>query len=100
MWLQLPAVKLEEGVERVTRDATLEEELFLGLRQLAGIDLRRIECQYGVALQAKVDCLSSAGMLEREGEVVRIPAGKLSVSNEIFVELLRDLIPLQSSRAT
>jgi hypothetical protein len=38
-------------------------------------------------------------MLEREGEVVRIPAGKMSVSNEVFVELLRDLIPLQSSQS-
>jgi putative oxygen-independent coproporphyrinogen III oxidase len=90
----------EEGVERVTRDAALEEELFLGLRQLAGIDLRRIEREYGVALQTKVDRLSSAGMLEREGEVVRVPAGKMSVSNEVFVELLRDLIPLQPSQAT
>ncbi len=26
----------------------LEEEMFLGLRQLAGIDLERIEKQYGV----------------------------------------------------
>jgi len=28
-------------------------------------------------------------MLEREGEVVRLAAGKLSVSNEVIVELLR-----------
>jgi putative oxygen-independent coproporphyrinogen III oxidase len=90
----------EEGVERVTRDAALEEELFLGLRQLAGIDLGRIERNYGVTLQAKVDRLSSAGMLAREGHVVRIPPGKMSVSNEVFVELLRDLIPLETSQET
>jgi putative oxygen-independent coproporphyrinogen III oxidase len=90
----------EEGVERVTRDAALEEELFLGLRQLAGIDLRRIERQYGVTLQPKVDRLCSAGMLVREGDVVRIPAGKMSVSNEVFVDLLRDLIPLEASQET
>jgi oxygen-independent coproporphyrinogen-3 oxidase len=89
----------QESVERVTRDAALEEELFLGLRQLAGIDLRRIERDYGVTLQLKVDRLSSAGMLERQGDVVRIPPGKMSVSNEVFVELLRDLIPLQASDA-
>jgi oxygen-independent coproporphyrinogen-3 oxidase len=90
-----------EGVERVTRDAALEEELFLGLRQLAGIDVGRIERNYGITLERKVVGLSSAGMLEREGDVVRIPAGKMSVSNEVFVELLRDLIPLQpASQAT
>lgn len=88
----------EEGVERVTRDAALEEEVFLGLRQLAGVDLRRIERQYGVALQPRVDRLSSAGMLLHEGDVVRIPAAKMSVSNEVFVELLRDLTPLDGSQ--
>jgi oxygen-independent coproporphyrinogen-3 oxidase len=88
----------EEGVERVTRDAALEEEVFLGLRQLTGIDLRRIERQYGVTLQSKVDRLSSAGMLLREGDLVRIPAVKMSVSNEVFVELLRDLTPLDGSQ--
>ncbi len=41
----------EESVERVTREAALEEEMFLGLRQLAGVDLRRIEREYGVDLQ-------------------------------------------------
>jgi len=88
----------EEGVERVTRAAALEEEIFLGLRQLAGIDLRRIERQYGIPLQRKVERLSSAGMLVREGDVIRIPAGKMGVSNEVFVELLRDLAPLESSQ--
>jgi oxygen-independent coproporphyrinogen-3 oxidase len=91
----------EEGVERVTREAALEEELFLGLRQLAGIDLGRIEREYGITLERKVEGLSSAGMLEREGDVVRIPARKMSVSTEVFVELLRDLIPQQpGSQAT
>jgi putative oxygen-independent coproporphyrinogen III oxidase len=88
----------EEGVERVTRDAAVEEELFLGLRQLAGIDLRRIERDYAVTLQPKVDRLSSAGMLVREGDVVRIPPEKMSVSNEVFVELLSDLISPQASQ--
>ncbi len=88
----------EEGVERVTRGAALEEELFLGLRQLAGIDLRRIERDYAVTLQPKVDRLSLAGMLVREGDVVRIPPGKMSVSNEVFVELLSDLISPRASQ--
>ncbi len=85
----------EESVERVTRDAALEEELFLGLRQIAGINVRKIEREYGVDFQAKVDRLVSAGMLERVRDRVGIPAKKMSVSSEIFVELLRDLIPSQ-----
>jgi len=78
-----------ESVERVTREQALAEELFLGLRQLSGIDLPRIQREYSVNLEEKVGRLASAGMIEREGELVRLAAGKLSVSNEVIVELLR-----------
>ena len=78
-----------QTVDLVTPDMALEEELFLGLRQLAGIDLSRIERQYGVDFQKKVGDLAANGMIEHTGEMVRLPANKLSVSNEIIVELLR-----------
>jgi oxygen-independent coproporphyrinogen-3 oxidase len=78
-----------ESIDTVTRELAFEEELFLGLRQLAGIDLRRIERQYGVDLEEKLLHLASRGMVEREGNMLRLPADKLSVSNEIIVELLR-----------
>ncbi len=77
------------SVDAVTPGMALEEELFLGLRQLSGIDLARIEKQYRVDLQEKVGQLASAGMVEQNGQQVRLAAGKLGISNEIIVELLR-----------
>jgi putative oxygen-independent coproporphyrinogen III oxidase len=77
-----------EHVDSVTAELALEEELFLGLRQLSGIDLARIERQYGVDLKDKVDRLASNGMVERYGDVVRLAPAKLGVSNEVLVELL------------
>jgi oxygen-independent coproporphyrinogen III oxidase len=78
-----------EQLEVLTPESALEEELFLGLRQLDGIDLGRIEREYGVALAGRFDPLASAGLVEREGNVVRLAPGKLSVSNEVFVELMK-----------
>jgi oxygen-independent coproporphyrinogen III oxidase len=78
-----------EQVETLTVESALEEELFLGLRQLDGIDVSRIERNYGVALAARFDPLASAGFVEREGGVVRLAPARLSVSNEVFVELMR-----------
>jgi oxygen-independent coproporphyrinogen-3 oxidase len=78
-----------DSVDKVTQESALEEELFLGLRQLAGINLSRIQKQYNVDLEDRIDRLSSAGMVEREGDVVRLAPGKLSISNEVIVELLR-----------
>ena len=78
-----------EQVETPTVESALEEELFLGLRQLDGIDVSRIERDYGVALAARFDPLAAAGFVEREGSVVRLAPARLSVSNEVFVELMR-----------
>jgi oxygen-independent coproporphyrinogen-3 oxidase len=82
---RLPA----EQLEAVTRESALEEELFLGLRQLDGIDVGRIEREYGVSLATRFEGLESAGLVKRDGEVVRLAPAKLSVSNEVFVELMR-----------
>ena len=81
---RLPA----EQLEVVTRESALEEELFLGLRQLDGIDVRRIEREYGVALDTRFDGLEAAGLIEREGGIVRLAPARLSISNEVFVELM------------
>ncbi len=78
-----------EQHEVLTAEGALEEELFLGLRQLEGIDLGRIERQYGTVLAGRFDRLASAGLVERNGSMVRLAAARLSVSNEVFVELMK-----------
>jgi oxygen-independent coproporphyrinogen-3 oxidase len=78
-----------EQLETVTTEQALEEELFLGLRKLDGIDLAKIEREYGVALAQRFEQLAAAGLVERDGDVVRLAVEKLSVSNEVFVELMR-----------
>ena len=80
-----------ESVDTLTPALALEEEFFLGLRQLTGIDLSRIEREYGVSLSGKVSELAARGMVEKQGNILRLPAGKLSVSNEVIVELLRSV---------
>ncbi|PYT49541.1 MAG: coproporphyrinogen III oxidase [Acidobacteria bacterium] len=78
-----------EQQEKLTAESALEEELFLGLRQLDGIDLGRIEREYGVTLASRFDPLMVAGLVERDGGVVRLATNRLAVSNEVFVELMK-----------
>jgi oxygen-independent coproporphyrinogen III oxidase len=75
-------------IEPVTAQQALEEELFLGLRQLEGIDLARIEKKYRVSLQARIAGLREQGLLEMDGPLLRLAPAHLTVSNEVFVELL------------
>jgi len=80
-----------ETVDEVSPSMALEEELFLGLRQTAGIDLGRIERQYGVSFSERASQLAASGMVKTIDGTLRLPADKLSVSNEIIVELLRSV---------
>jgi oxygen-independent coproporphyrinogen-3 oxidase len=77
-----------EQVERVTRGQAIEEELFLGLRQLAGVDLGGIEAKYGERLLPRVQDLLAQGLVEWDGPRLRLSPERLTVSNEVFVQLL------------
>jgi len=78
-----------EQLEDISAGQALEEELFLGLRQLEGIDLARLERAYGTSLESRFTRLHQAGLVERYGSVVRLAPARLSISNEAFVELMR-----------
>ena len=73
---------------RVTREQALEEELFLGLRLLDGIDLSRIEAEYGVSFRSRLPRVLEAGAVELDGLTRRLAPGRLAVSNEVIGELL------------
>ncbi len=77
-----------EQLESVTPAQAFEEELFLGLRQLAGIDLTEIESKYGANVRPRVEELRSQGLLEWHGGLLRLAPDRLTVSNEVFVGLL------------
>jgi oxygen-independent coproporphyrinogen-3 oxidase len=77
-----------EQFEILTPAQALEEELFLGLRQLEGIDLPRIELAYGVPLADRIAPLRSQGLVEFDGTRLRLAPARLAVSNEVFISLL------------
>jgi oxygen-independent coproporphyrinogen-3 oxidase len=77
-----------EQLESVTHGQALEEELFLGLRQLAGIDLGSVEAKYGARLRHRVQELVEQGLVELDGPRLRLSPDRLTVSNEVFVHLL------------
>jgi oxygen-independent coproporphyrinogen III oxidase len=77
-----------EQLESVSRCQALEEELFLGLRELAGVDLGGIEAKYGAELRLRVEPLLAQGLVEWDGPRLRLSPDRLTVSNEVFVHLL------------
>ena len=85
---------IEQGIspreqeQVVTPGEALEEELFLGLRQLDGVDLARIESAYDVDLTDRIASLREQGLVEMNGRQLRLAPAHLTVSNSVLVELL------------
>ena len=72
----------------VSRQAALEETLFLGLRLTRGVDLKKVTREFGAdavsALAATINEFEEIGLLERRDDVIRLtPRGRL-LSNEVF----------------
>ena len=77
---------------RLTPENQVEEFLFLGLRQMEGIDLAAAGSRWGqerIALWApRIESLEQEGWLERHNGRVRLAEKALLVSNEIFREFI------------
>jgi len=72
----------------VSPDAALEEAFFLGLRLNSGIDIEKITAEFGESATRRyseaVNDSMQEGLLERQGNTVRLtPRGRL-LSNEVF----------------
>jgi oxygen-independent coproporphyrinogen-3 oxidase len=85
-----------EQIEPVTPEQALEEEFFLGLRQLDGIDVARIERRYAAngtsarltKIREQVDSLRAQRLLIFEAGRLRVAPNRLTISNSILAELL------------
>ncbi|MGH9572211.1 MAG: radical SAM family heme chaperone HemW [Candidatus Acidiferrales bacterium] len=84
-----------EQIEPVTPERALDEEIFLGLRELEGIDLNAIAARWNgefsrreKGLREGIKRLEAEGFVETVGSRVRLAPSRLTVSNEVFVELL------------
>jgi oxygen-independent coproporphyrinogen-3 oxidase len=77
-----------ESHEELSAQLALDEELFLGLRLLEGVNLGDVEKRYHVSLSEKLEKLAAEGLIEIEGGRVRLVPARLTISNEVFTELI------------
>jgi oxygen-independent coproporphyrinogen-3 oxidase len=76
----------------VSRQAALEENFFLGLRLIEGVDLENVRAKFGTlvvtALAPTIVALAGAGLIEWEGDRIRLTAKGRLLSNEVFERFL------------
>ena len=79
------------ALTRVDQEAALEECLFLGLRLNRGADLGELATQFGdlfAPQQVVIEELVQEGLLEREGNCVKLSRRGRLLSNEVFKSFL------------
>jgi len=64
------------------------EALFLGMRMMRGVDVRSYRESFGVDLReahaADLDRFHKAGLLEFDGDLIRLTRSGALLSNEVF----------------
>lgn len=85
---------IEQGNSPVVEDQELSETdiraeaLFLGMRMMRGVDVRRYRESFGVDLReqhaADLDRFRKAGLLEFDGDLIRLTRTGALLSNEVF----------------
>jgi oxygen-independent coproporphyrinogen-3 oxidase len=82
----------EQKGNRVSLDAALEEKFFLGLRLNRGLNLSELAEEFGekavAASSGAIVELIAAGLLARQGEVIRLTSRGRLLSNDVFERFL------------
>lgn len=85
-------VDLSVESEELEAAGTLAETLMLGLRLRDGISLYTIDRRFGGGVEERFgpvfERLTAAGLLEREGDTLRLTHRGLLFANDVFVEFL------------
>lgn len=83
---------LREEIEELTLADEIEEYMFLGLREMKGISARAFEDVFGRNLYdiygKSLKKLAAEGLVEIDGDRLRLSNRGIDVSNQVFVEFL------------
>ena len=76
----------------LTKDNQIEETMFLGLRVLEGVSkehfLEQFSCELRVVYRKELEKLEQEGLLEEEGDFVRLTSRGIDLSNPVLAEFL------------
>jgi len=72
----------------LTHDDKRAEAVFLGLRLMKGLNLSEYRERFGVDIRDDFVCFTEAGLIEFEGDLVRLTRQGALMSNEVFAKFV------------
>jgi oxygen-independent coproporphyrinogen-3 oxidase len=85
--------EFERTIDRIGLRESFEETLFLGLRLNEGVSLAALDRNFVAEIGDALRELEDAGLVERQGETIRLSDAGQMVSNEVFGRLLLEAEP-------
>ena len=89
---ELREARTVDGWEHIDEDTACAETMFLGLRLLDGLDLRKASASVGQDLaaryRAEIEESLALGLLRREGDVIRLDEAAYLIANQVFTRFL------------
>ncbi|NLM12333.1 MAG: oxygen-independent coproporphyrinogen III oxidase [Epulopiscium sp.] len=83
---------LKEDIEKISLPMQYAEYMFLGLRLLEGISIKKFYNTFQVSLEAlfgkKIEKFVKQGLMEYNNDVIKLTSTGLDVSNTVFAEFL------------
>ena len=72
----------------LTKEQAISESIFLGLRLMRGIDLKRHHLQFGADIRdshgMELTRFHDAGLIEYDGDLLKLTRSGMLLSNEVF----------------
>ena len=82
----------DETPEILSRQDEIEEYMFLGLRKMEGVSKKKFESEFSEAIEkvygTVIENMKRQGLLEEEGDFVRLTERGIDVSNYVMSEFL------------
>jgi oxygen-independent coproporphyrinogen-3 oxidase len=72
----------------LTNDDRRAEAVFLGMRLMKGMNLRQYQEDFGVDIREDLDRFREAGLIEFDGDLVRLTRSGALMSNEVFAKFV------------
>lgn len=83
---------IREEREELSETQQMEEFVFLGLRKMQGISIRKFEEDFGKSLcecyGENIERIKKEGLLEESDGVLRLTQKGIDISNYVFAEIL------------
>jgi len=80
------------GVEELNKKAQMEEFVFLGMRKTVGISVKEFKNTFHIDIEEcygkNLERMLSEGLIEKQGDYLRLTTKGIDVSNYVFAELL------------